>query len=87
MITNAILELLYLILYAFTAPLRAFGDVVLPAAFAGAISTASTYISSLNEFLPITSVISVLSAVLVIEAAVFLYKTIMWVLKRFPTQS
>ena len=87
MITDAFLQLIYLILYALTAPLRAFSDVALPANVASSITTASTYFSALNEFLPVSTMVSVLAAILVIEAALFLYKAIMWLLKRFPTQS
>lgn len=87
MISDAFLSFIYWIFYLLTTPLRAAADVSFPAALNSGISLASGYLTAVNEFLPVMTILSVLGAVFTIEASVFIYKCIMWVLKRFPTQS
>ena len=84
MITTGILYLIYLAVLALTSPLRLLNDVSLSSSLTDAITTASGYISSVNEFIPVDTLLSVLSAILVIEVAVLSYKLIMWVLTKIP---
>jgi len=84
MITTGILYLIYFAVLALTSPLRLLNDVSLSSSLTDAITTASGYISSVNEFIPVDTLLSVLSAILVIEVAVLSYKLIMWVLTKIP---
>ena len=84
MFTTGILYLIYFAVLALTSPLRLLNDVSLSSSLTDAITTASGYISSVNEFIPVDTLLSVLSAILVIEVAVLSYKLIMWVLTKIP---
>jgi len=87
MITNFILTLIFGLVYAITIPIVNLNDVVMSDSFATSITTANGYISSLNTFIPVDTIIQILGVFLVIEGAVLTYKLIMWVIKRIPTQS
>ena len=84
MIVTGILYLIYFAVLAITSPLRLLSDVSLPSTFTDTIATASGYISSVNEFIPVDTMISVLLAMLAIEVIVLSYKLIMWVLTKIP---
>lgn len=62
-------------------------DVSLDSAISGAISTATTYLASISFILPIPTMLLILGLEIGIEIGIFTYKVIMWVVKRFPTQS
>lgn len=87
MITYALLKIIELILYATTAAIQNLPDVSLPTAFTSAISTALSYITAFNHFIPLPTILEIFVLVLAIEGRVFIYKATMWLLKRFPTQS
>lgn len=87
MITTALLYVIYGLVYLITLPIRNLADVVMSTDFSTAITTANGYISSLNTFLPIDTIIQILVVFVGIETAVLTYKLIMWVIKRIPTQS
>jgi hypothetical protein len=87
MITSGFLYLIYGFLYVITAPLRAFSDIVLSSDITGTISTISAYLSAANAFVPIDTLLAILAIEISVEVSVFLYKTIMWIARRFPTQS
>lgn len=87
MILNAILLLIYYLVYGITYPLRYLGDVVLPENIQSAIESANGYISSFGGILPIGTLLTVLGLVIGVETAIFTYKLIMWIIRRFPTQS
>jgi hypothetical protein len=81
------LNLIYGIIFIVTSPIRLLPDVVLNNGFNDAITNASGYISAFNSFLPIDTILSILGVFLIIESAYMIFKLIMWVIKRFPTQS
>jgi hypothetical protein len=87
MITATFLNLIYYILYGITSPIRLLPDVSLPAGFTSAMTTASSYYSSLNAILPLDTILILLGIYIAIEVAYLTYKLIMWLIKRFPTQS
>jgi len=84
MITAILINATYLIVYALTSPLRLFDDVSLSASITTAISTASGYISSFTPFFPVGTLITCLGILLTIEAAVIVYKILMWVITKIP---
>lgn len=87
MILTIFLDLIYYLIYAITSPIRLLADATLPSGFLSAIQTSGGYISSLNQILPIDTILALLSIYVGIEIAFLSYKLIMWLIKRLPTQS
>jgi len=87
MIPSAFLYIIYGIVYGITAPLRAFSDVELPEGITSAITTMGTYLAAVEPILPIATLLAVLGIILVAETSIFVYKVIMWLIRRLPTQS
>jgi hypothetical protein len=87
MIISGIIYILYGLVFVVTLPLRLFADATLPAFLTAAVSNISPYISILDAVLPLGTIISIVGFYVVVEVAIFTYKGIMWIIKRFPTQS
>ena len=87
MIWTQLLNGLYNVLYWITTPIRNTSDVVLPTNFTSSMHTASSYIAPINSIVPVDTIMQILALSVGIELAYFTYKFIMWVIKRFPTQS
>jgi len=87
MIVTAFLNIVYSFVFVITAPLRLFSNVSLPAALTTSLTTAGEYLTAVQQFFPITAMLSVLAFVLSVEVAIGIYKGIMWLIKRIPTQS
>lgn len=86
MITSALLYALYGLIYVITYPIRGLADVVMATDFSNAITTANGYLSSVNTFIPVDTIVQILVVFLAIETGVLTYKLIMWVIKRIPAQ-
>jgi len=84
MITNAIIQIFFFIVYGVTSPLRLFANVTLDNNFLASVTTASTYISSVNTLLPVTTLLTIFGLFLAFEAIYFTYKLIMWLIKKIP---
>jgi len=88
MITDAFLSLIYFFVFVITSPLRLLSDVSISPSFLTSINTAKGYIASIDPFLPLSNaLIPVLGILITYETGYFGYKIIMWIVKRFPTQS
>lgn len=87
MILSAFFYLVYLVLLVATSPLRLLADVSLSATFSGGIESASTFISALNQVLPMTTILAIILFDLTFEGFYFAYKVIYWILKKIPTIS
>ena len=87
MILNAILYIIFGVVYLVSSPLRLLPDISLPANVSGAITDLGVYLSTANQTIPLTTLAQVIGAVLTVELAIFSYKGIMWIVKRIPTQS
>jgi len=87
MIVAGFINIIYSLIYALTSPFRLLPDVSLSGNFASAISTANGYIHSLDFIVPMDTIINLLGMYIIIETAYLTYKIIMWLIKRFPTQS
>jgi len=87
MIITAFLNIVYSFVFVITAPLRLFSNVSLPAALTTSLTTAGEYLSVVGQFFPIPALLTVLAFVLSIEVSIGIYKGIMWLVKRIPTQS
>jgi len=84
MIFNIIISGIFAVLYALTYPIRLLPNVSLPSDLTSAISSASGLLSSVNSFLPVDTLLSVLSAIIVVELVVISYRIIVWVLTKIP---
>lgn len=87
MIISALLLIIYYLVYALTYPLRYLSDVSANSSFTSAITTVNGYLAAWNDFLPITTIFQVFAAIIAIELVIAVYKVIMWIIRRFPTQS
>lgn len=87
MIFAGLINIIFGLVYLVTRPIALLPDVTLPVNFTNAITTANGYLSSLNSFVPVDVILTLLSISLALEFAYFTFKMIMWVIKRFPTQS
>lgn len=85
MISDLFINILYNLVYFLLTPVRAFDNVTLPADITNSISTAGDYLSNLNAVFPISQVIYILAVFLAIEAGIFVYKAIQWLIKKIPT--
>lgn len=87
MILTGLINTIYGLLYLVTSPIRLLPDVTLSSGFTDAMNTVGGYLSSLNNLLPIDTILTLLGVYIAIELAYLTYKLIMWLIKRFPTQS
>lgn len=87
MITTAILYLIYGVVYAATYPIRYFPDVSVPQGVIDSISFIGPYLIGLDKYFPVSDLILILGLMLAVDTAIFAYKAIMWLVRRFPTQS
>lgn len=87
MITTGLLNIIYAFIYALTAIFRLAPIVSLPMEITSAVSTARDYMEGLDTFLPITTLITILSLFLAYEIAYFTMKLINWVIRKIPTIS
>lgn len=87
MILNLFLTIVYYLLYAITSPLRLLPDVQMDGGFSTAIINAGGYLKSLDSFIPVATILTILGLYITIELGYLTYKGIMWFIKRFPTQS
>lgn len=85
MITNALLFIIFLVVTTITSPLRLLADVALDSEFAISIATASTFLSAINAFLPMTTLFTIVGIFITFETLFFTYKLLMWVIKKIPT--
>ena len=87
MILDFFLNLIYGVVLTITSPLRLAPDVSLPENLTDNLASISAYLNVFSDYLPINTIILILSSYLGIELVIGLYKIIMWVVKRIPTQS
>lgn len=87
MISDIFLYTIYGLIFIITLPLRLTADVSLNSSITQAIGTATTYLAPVSTFLPILTILLIIGLEIGIEIGIFSYKVMMWVIKRFPTQS
>jgi len=84
MIVTLLLTIVYYFIYGITAIFRLTPNVSLPTNVTSAVATASGYISSLSDFLPIGTLVTILGIFLAYEFAYFSMKLINWVIRKIP---
>jgi len=62
-------------------------DAVLPSTISNALDSLQGYFAGLAAIVPIATILDILFFVIVFEGLYASYKGIMWLVKRFPTQS
>lgn len=87
MIIKLFINTIYALIYLITSPIRLLPDVSLPEGFISAISNANGLLATINSVVPVDTILTLLQISLIIETAYLSYKMIMWIIKRFPTQS
>lgn len=89
MITNGFLYIIYAVVWVITYPLRALNDATLSPSFTSALGTVSSYMTAVYDILPQSTgaLLGALATLISIEVGIFIYKQIMWGIKRIPTQS
>jgi hypothetical protein len=87
MIITIFLTVIFAILWPIVQLIALLPDVSNISTIGTAITTASQYLTGLNSFLPVTTLLAIFSAFLIYETAYFSFKIIYWVIKRIPTQS
>lgn len=87
MIVTAFLNIVYVVVYGFTLPLRLLSNVTLPSNFSAALSAIGANISGMEQIFPIYSLLAALSFYALVEGGILTYKGIMWLIRRIPTQS
>lgn len=87
MITTILLYIILTILNFLLTPLKLLPDASLPDSFINAMTSASAYITPLNSFLPIDTIILIIGLVISIEVIVNAFILINWAIKKIPTIS
>ena len=85
MIATITLNLIYGLIWVILAPLRLLPDVSMSGEVASSIASVGSYIAPFNFVLPIATIITIILLVVSIEVGIFLYKGIMWLIKKIPT--
>jgi len=84
MIIDLILQVLKVFLDFILSPFMSAPDAVLDPNLTSAIANIQGFITSVDPIFPITTLLACLSIILGIELAIFLYKGIMWLIKKIP---
>jgi len=87
MITAIFLYLVLAAIALITSPLRLLPDASLPANVNSAIASIGGYLTPLQIFVPIGTILTILGLIVSIEAGILLWKGFNWLLRRLPTQS
>lgn len=87
MITTAILLIIYVFVEFISRPLLSLPSVTLQSGLGEAITTAATYMANLNNIIPMGTLLTIIGFVVTIEGVIALYKIIMWLIRRLPSQS
>lgn len=84
MITSAILYIILAFIVLITSPFRLLDDVSLNSSIGSSIATASGYISPINDFFPVNTILIVFGILIVYEVILGSYKIIKWVYNKIP---
>lgn len=85
MITNAILAIILGLVSFFISFLALFGEAQLPAAIANSLPQFSEFYSTLNTIFPVDTVLVIISAQVVIETSIMVYRLVKWTWEKIPS--
>lgn len=84
MISDIFLAIIGLAVQLLTAPFLLIPTASLPNGLVNAITNVQGYWISLKPIFPMVTLLAVISFMITVEIAIFAYKGIMWVIKKFP---
>jgi len=87
MIITLLLNIVYVFALGIVTLISTFGDVSQNSAITTGISTMAEYYMSLNDYLPISTILAIIAFDLVFELGVFTYKLVRWGYQKVPTIS
>lgn len=87
MIFDIFLALILIVIYAILTPLLLLPDVAVDTNIGEALVQIGAFLTPIDAIFPIDTLLFVLKTMLLIEVYILLYKGIMWIVRRFPTQS
>jgi hypothetical protein len=87
MITSGFLYGVFALIIAITVPFRLLSDVSMNSGMAGALNSVGGYLSPMDLIFPMGTLLAVLGVFLLYESGYLVYKIMMWIIRRFPTQS
>ena len=84
MIADILLNIVYVFVLGITQLVAGFGDVTPNNNITTALTTISSYLSPLNNYLPFATILAIVAFDLTFEASYFLYKLIKWGYQKIP---
>jgi hypothetical protein len=84
MVTKFILDIFYGFAYGISLVVASFGEVSENNAVTSSIVTLKTYYTSLNDYLPIDTIVAIIAFSIAFETAYFLYKLVRWGYRKVP---
>jgi len=84
MITTLLLNIVYVFALGIVAVISTFGDVSQNSAITSALSEMAGYYMSLNDYLPIDTIVAIIAFDLAFELAMFIYKLVRWGYQKVP---
>lgn len=84
MITKILLDLVYAFSYGISLVASSFGEVSTNNAVTIAVVNIRSYYMSVNEYLPIDTILQIVAFSLAFEAVYFAYKLIRWGYRKVP---
>jgi len=87
MVVDLILNSAYQVILFILTPILSMSDVSLSSDISSAFTQARGFLHATDFIFPYTTLVAVLAAILIIEAAILAYKVIYWIIKKIPTIS
>ena len=87
MITEAFLGIIYVTVYAISAPLRLLGDVELDSEISQNINAVADVLATFDFLIPVNIIITILAILVVFTGSYLTYKGINWFIRKIPTVS
>jgi len=84
MIANTLLDILYAFVWGVTRVVGSFGEVSANNAITTSLVNIKTYYTSLNDYLPIDTILAIALFSLTFETLFFTYKLIRWGYRKVP---
>jgi hypothetical protein len=87
MITYFLILIILVIVGVLISPLTLLSDATLPAPLLSNLAVIGSFLPLLDVIFPVSTLLSVLGIMFSVEAGVFVYKIIMWIVRKIPTIS
>jgi hypothetical protein len=84
MITDALLNLVYFFVASIVFVFSGFGDVTVSPNISAGFSAMQPYYSALGDILPIATILSIITFVLLFDLALLTYRLIRWAYQKVP---